>query len=224
MCRYVSRDSSSAPWIANRERPEMVVRRRDEVGEAAVRAPVAVVGLLAQEREARTVDHDVIALGMGRPEPVDAARAAAMPPGRSRAGARGRRRRAPAPPDSSRIAGNLPFRSHAWKKNCQSMYGTRSASGGVDRARPDERRRRQIAVAGLDPIRARLGERQERLADLFGVLDAKPLLQLTVLHVERGSALRVEQRRDDVDDPARVEDVDRLVLVLGCDLDGGVLT
>ena len=69
------------------ERAHVVVRRRDVVGEAAVRALVAVIRLLAQEGEADTVDHDVVALGVRRPESVDAARRAATRPGGSRAGA-----------------------------------------------------------------------------------------------------------------------------------------
>ena len=48
---------------------------RDVVREAAVRARVAVVGLLAQAREARPVlEHDVVAVGVRGPEAVDAAR------------------------------------------------------------------------------------------------------------------------------------------------------
>ena len=48
----------------DRERAEVVSLRSDVVGEAAVRARVAVVGLLAQEAEARAlVQDDVVALG-----------------------------------------------------------------------------------------------------------------------------------------------------------------
>src|SRR5579885_2681151 len=54
----------------DRERPGVVARRRHVVGEAPVRPPVAVVCLLAQEAEARAVEHDVVALGVRRPEPV----------------------------------------------------------------------------------------------------------------------------------------------------------
>ena len=78
-------------------------------------------------------------------------------------------------------------------------------------------------MRGLDPVRPRLGERQQRLAHLLGVLDAKALLQLAVLRVERRPPLRVDQRRHDVDDAARVEHVHGLVLVLGRDLDRRVL-
>ena len=61
------------------ERREGVVGGRNVVGEAAVRAAVAVVCLLAQEAEACPVDDDVVAVGMRRPEAVDATRTQRSP-------------------------------------------------------------------------------------------------------------------------------------------------
>ena len=75
----------------------------------------------------------------------------------------------------------------------------------------------------MDAVRAGVGEREQRLALLLGVLGAQTLLQLSVLAVELAPASRVEQRRDDVDDAARVEHVHRLVRVRGGDPDRRVL-
>ncbi len=111
LVRAVDRDS---------ERPDVVVRRGDVVREAAVRTAVAVIGLLAQEAEARLGDDDVVCLGVRGPVAVDALRMQRRAlEDRAQQGLR-----------FSRIAGNLPFRSQAWKKNCQSMNGTSSESVG----------------------------------------------------------------------------------------------
>ena len=51
---------------------QLRLRRRDEVGERAVRAVVAVVGLLPEHREQpAAVEHDVVSASARRPEPVD---------------------------------------------------------------------------------------------------------------------------------------------------------
>src|SRR5439155_18026040 len=58
-----------------RERAQVVAFGSDVVGQAAVRARVAVIRLLAQEAEARSlVQDDVVALGRRRPEAEDASR------------------------------------------------------------------------------------------------------------------------------------------------------
>ena len=51
----------------DRERADVVAGRRDVVGEAEVRAAVLVVGLLPEEREARAVEDDVVAVGVRGP-------------------------------------------------------------------------------------------------------------------------------------------------------------
>jgi hypothetical protein len=63
----------------DRERPEVVSFRGHEIDERPVRAGVAVVGLLAEEAEARarsvvTIDNDIVAVGRRRPEAEDTAR------------------------------------------------------------------------------------------------------------------------------------------------------
>ena len=53
----------------DRERAQVVSLRSDVVRQAAIRARVAVIRLLAQEAEARSlVQDDVVALGRRRPE------------------------------------------------------------------------------------------------------------------------------------------------------------
>src|SRR5205807_5577736 len=55
----------------DRECPDMVAFRRDEIGETAVRPGVAVRRLLAQEREACSLlERNVVALGARGPVPV----------------------------------------------------------------------------------------------------------------------------------------------------------
>src|SRR3954470_23959184 len=118
----------------------------------------------------------------------------------------------------SRIAGNLPFRSHAWKKNCQSMNGTSSASGGSTSRLPSN----GGAGSAIGETSARFARAASSgssgLCGFFTVLNAEPLLQLAVLDVEGRAALRVDQRGDDVDDTTRIEHVHGLVRVLGRNL------
>ena len=67
-CKLVGADAGG-----DRERAEVIARRGDIVGEATVRSRVAVVGLLAQEAEARRPrvgQHEVVAVRPSRPEPV----------------------------------------------------------------------------------------------------------------------------------------------------------
>ena len=98
-------------------------RGSDVVGERSVRAGVRVVGLLPEHGEPEAVEHDVVLLGVRRPEAVDTARL-------QRAGGGdlveelvrvAKRSRATSPfSGSSRIAGYRPLSSQAWKKNVQS--------------------------------------------------------------------------------------------------------
>ena len=61
-------------WIATAKAPRWSPAAADVVGEAAVRAAVAVQRLLAKEAEARAVEDDVVAFGVRGPEAVDTAR------------------------------------------------------------------------------------------------------------------------------------------------------
>ena len=106
--RLVARRELVGAVDRDRERADVIVRRRDVVGEAAVRPAVAVVGLLAQEAEAR--------LGRRRRRrprraPASSRRrpaGAAPRPGGSCAAAPARRRRAHAPPGSRGSPGTCP--------------------------------------------------------------------------------------------------------------------
>src|SRR5581483_11932185 len=89
--------------------------------------------------------------------------------------------------------------------------GHEVADRGLDDASPGERRRRQIVERDLVPVRARRRERQQRPPELLSVLLAEARLELAVLGLEGDPPYRVEQRRDDVDDAARIEDVHCLV-------------
>ena len=89
-----------------------------------------------------------------------------------------------------------------------------------------ERRRGHVLGTPLDrgPMLDRLAVGEQRRLLAFGVLDPQRLLQLAVLHVELGLALRVEQRRHDADHAGGVDHVDGLTRVLRGDPHGGVLT
>jgi hypothetical protein len=125
---------------------------------------------------------------------------------------------------SSRIAGYLPLSSQTWKKNVDRRDELLERLR-VDAAQAEERGDGEVLRAPLDrrPSRARLRDRHERLRVARGVLEAQALLLDAVLVVQRGAAPRVEERRDDTDDPRGIEDVHRRVAVLRRHLDGRVL-
>ena len=146
------------------ERADVVVGRRDVVGEAAVRPAVAVVGLLAQEAEARAVDDDVVARRRAR--------------ARSRRRPRAQRRALQdLAQERLRVVVELARRRVARGSpgTCPSgpTRGRRTASRCTGRARRAAARpracRRTAAPAGRrsatpHAVRARRGERQQRLA------------------------------------------------------------
>ena len=124
------------------ERPHVVVRGRHVVGEAAVRALVAVIGLLAQEREARAVDHDVVALGVRRPESVDAdgaQRRSLKDLAQERLGVVVELLRRRVREDRRELALELPGVEEELPVDERDEVGQR----GLDEARADERRRRR---------------------------------------------------------------------------------
>ena len=181
--------SSSAPWIATANAPTWSPAGRDVVGEAAVRPAVVVVACWRRKQKRVPSSDDVVALGVRGPEAVHAARVQRAVAHELVEHAPARRRRARARPGCSRIAGNLPFRSQAWKKNCQSMYAARARrASGSTRARAGERRHGQVVER--DPRRgSRAPPRAGAAAALLlGVLLAQALLQLAVLGVERAAA------------------------------------
>ena len=166
------------------ERAHVVARRRDEVREGAVRPPVGVVRLLAQEAEASLADDHVVAVGVRRPVAVDTA--GLERPGRDDlaeehlrvvvelAGGRVLEDGGELPLQVPRVEEELPVDE-------RHELGHRRR----DLAAPGERRRRQVVEPQVGPVRARGVEREQRLADLLGVLLAEPFLQLAVLRVER---------------------------------------
>ena len=88
---------------------------------------------------------------------------------------------------------------------------------GLDEARAGEGRHREI-LGVPDDRRAPFpgsAQRQQRTALALRVERSETLLLTAVLDVERGPALRVEQRADDADHARRVEDVDGRRRVLG---------
>ena len=95
----------------------------------------------------------------------------------------------------------------------------------LDGANAGERRHGQVLVAPDDrrAVRARPGQRQQRLPLTLAVELAQPVLVDAVLRIERRAALRVEQVPNHADDPRRVEDVHRRLAVLGRDADRRVL-
>ena len=167
--------------------------------------------LLAQEAEARAVDDDVVALGVRRPEAVDARAPAAEPSCRISRGAPARRRRARARPGARGSPGTCPSGPRRGRRTASRCTATSSASAGSTSRVPANGGAGRSSKRRRGAVRPRRREREQRLADLLGVLVAQPLLQLAVLDVERRAPLRVEQRRDDVDDAARVEHVHGLV-------------
>ena len=210
----------------DRERADVVAGRRDVVGEASGsaasrRTRTAGAGSRIACRCHR--DNDVVAVGRRRPEPVDAPRA--EQPSRtissSSSCASSYSSRAAG---CSRIAGNLPFSSQAWKKNCQSMY---SRSVGERRARPRARRERRRAAGR----RTRRAARFARAAsiDSSGLRSRSACWSRSRSCSSRFSVVEqlaphgVEQVGDDADDARRVEHVDDRLRVLRRDPHRGVL-
>ena len=88
---------------------------------------------------------------------------------------------------------------------------------GLDQAAAGELRHGQVVERDAVPVRARLRERQQRLALLLGVQVAQPILVGAVLGVEPHAPLGIEQVGDDADDARGVEDVDDRLRVRGRD-------
>ena len=78
---------------------------------------------------------------------------------------------------------------------------------GLDDPRAGELRHLQLVERDPFLVRARLRNRQQRLAVTFGVLRTQPFLQLRVLLLERHSPARVEEVGNDPDDTRGVEHV-----------------
>ena len=158
-------------------------------------------------------EHDVVALRVRRPEAVDAA-CLRSSPARSRRGARARSRRArgrPRRPGRRGSRGSVPSAPRRGRRT--SSRCTRAAwpaAGSTTRA-PVNAGVGEVVGAPLDrrPVRARRGEREERLALLLAVELAQLLLLGAVLVVEPHAPLGLEQVGDDADDARGVEDVQR---------------
>ena len=208
----------------DRERADVVARRRDVVGQRAVRPRVAPGRLLAQHREADAV----LRARRRRPRRAPARSRRRRAPaasrrGRSRRAARSRRRRARARPAGRGSPGTCPSAPRRGRRTAsRCTAAARRATARPTRV-PVNDGHRQLVVLERLAVRARGGERQQRPALLLGVLHAQPLLLLAVLGVERAAAHRVEQVGDDADDARGVEHVDGLTAVGGRDPDGGVL-
>ena len=171
------------------ERADVVAGRRDVVGEAAVRPAVAVVGLLAQEAEARVVDDDVVALGVRRPEAVDAPRAQRRALRGSRAGAPARRRRARARPGCRGSPGTCPSGPTRGRRTASRCTGrARRAAASTSRA-PVNGGVGRSSNAHRDAVRARRLERQQRLAR------PSPRAARAAAPAARGSRRRARARR-----------------------------
>ena len=187
---------------------------RHVVGEAAVRPAVAVVRLLAEEAEARPAEHDVVALGVRGPEAVDARAPAAS------------RRATISSSTAERVVVELARRRAARGSpgTCPSgpRRGRRTASRlrhelrelGLDDPRARERRRGQVVEVDAVAVRPRLRRAGSSGRRSFSACCSRRRSWSSRFSTSSaGAPRRVEQARDDVDDPARVEHVHRLVRV-----------
>ena len=149
-----------------------------------------------------TVQNDVVALGASRPESVDPTRFEQIL-GRDAEEQLVASSKSSRAAGCSRIAGKRPFIFHAWKKNCQSMYGRSSATEGSTNRTPVKAGVvTSCALQETGVLFARGREWEQGLAFLLGVersqsllLGAVPLIESVFRSPSSGCLPRRRPRR-----------------------------
>ena len=180
----------------NRERADMVLGRTDKVGKREIWLVVAVVDLLAQHRKARAVlEDDVVALGGRGPETVDAFGPQPVVGldlvehllGVPKQLARDRAVRR-ALQDGGELSLQLPGVEEKGPVDVLAQL----RDPGFDDLCAYEGRRGQVVESELQPLRARIHEREQG-APRGGVLSSEPLLERLVVAVEHVTAVLVKE-------------------------------
>ena len=174
----------------------MVLGRTDKVGKREIWLVVAVVDLLAQHRKARAVlEDDVVALGGRGPETIDAFGPQPVVGldlvehllGVPKQLARDRAVRR-ALQDGGELSLQLPGVEEEGPVDVLAQL----RDPGFDDLRAHKGRRGQVVESELQPLRARIHEREQG-APRGGVLSSEPLLQRLVVAVEHVTAVLVKE-------------------------------